>query len=154
MQPFANDCCITQSSTFTMHSLSFANDCCITQSSMFTMHSHSQASFGDVPHLQTVISIHNEEPSIINKGLREVVRMESWSIWVLYLLCTHLKMANGEDTINAFIIDIMATFQLHFPTIIYEGEEALEICFSDQWTHCLSMDEYVEGILAQYAGKA
>ena len=133
MQPFANACCITQSSTFTMH---------------------SQASFGDVPHLQTVVSLHSKELSIINKEQREVVRMESWIIWVVCLLCTHLKMANGEDTINAFIRDIMATFQLHFPTIIYEGEEALEICFSDQWTHCLSMDEYVEGILAQYAGKA
>ena len=63
----------------------------------------------------------------------------------------HLKMANGEETFSTFIEDIMATFQLNFPTIIYGDEEAPGICFSDHWTHCLSTDEYAKDILARYA---
>ena len=62
----------------------------------------------------------------------------------------HFKMTNGEETISTFIRDIEATFQMKFPTIIYEGEETPGICFSDRWTHCLSSDEYAEGILARY----
>ena len=39
----------------------------------------------------------------------------------------------------------MITFQLNSPTIIYGGEEAPGICYSDQGLRCLSSDEYEEG---------
>ena len=45
---------------------------------------------------------------------------------------------NGEDTISSFIRDMMATFQLNSPTIMYGGDEAPEICYTDQWVLCLS----------------
>ena len=77
--------------------------------------------------------------------------MKSWNFLGLSLiLVMHFEVANGEDTISAFIRDVMITFQLNSPTIIYGGEEAPEICYSDQWVHCLSSDEYEEGIASQY----
>ena len=62
----------------------------------------------------------------------------------------HIKMANGEETISTFIGDIMTTFQLNFPTIIYGGEEPPGICYSDQSFHCLSSNEFEEDIASRY----
>ena len=45
---------------------------------------------------------------------------------------------NGEETISSFMRDMMADFQLYSPTIVYEGDEAPEICYTDQWVLCLS----------------
>ena len=59
-------------------------------------------------------------------------------------------MANGDDTTTTFIRDVMTTFQLNFPTIIFGGEEAPAICYSDQRVHCLPSDEYAEDIPSQY----
>ena len=53
----------------------------------------------------------------------------------------HFEMANGEDTISTFIRDVMTTFQLNSPTILYGGEEAPGICYSDQGLRCLSSED-------------
>ena len=45
---------------------------------------------------------------------------------------------NGEDTISSFIRDMMATFQVASPTVVYDGDEAPDICYTDQWVLCLS----------------
>ena len=53
----------------------------------------------------------------------------------------NFEMANGEDTISTFIRDVMTTFQLNNPTILYGGEEAPGICYSDQGLRCLSSED-------------
>ena len=59
-------------------------------------------------------------------------------------------MAYGEETLNIFISDIISTFQLNLPALIFGGEEAPAICYSDQLVHCLSSDEYAEDIANRY----
>ena len=45
---------------------------------------------------------------------------------------------DGEERIDNFIRDVISTFKLHSPTIIFDGdEEAPEICYSNQWVLCL-----------------
>ena len=56
----------------------------------------------------------------------------------LLLLCMDCSRVNGEDTISSFIKDMMAAFQLTSPTIVYGGDEAPDICYTDQWVLCLS----------------
>ena len=47
-------------------------------------------------------------------------------------------MVNAEDTISSFIRDMMTTFHLSSPTIVYDGDEVPEICYTDQWVLCVS----------------
>ena len=47
-------------------------------------------------------------------------------------------MVNAEDTISSFVRDMMATFHLSSPTIVYNGDEVPEICYTDQWVLCIS----------------
>ena len=56
----------------------------------------------------------------------------------LLFLWMDCSRVNGEDTISSFIKDMMATFQLTSPTIVYGGDEAPDICYTDQWVLCLS----------------
>ena len=63
------------------------------------------------------------------------------------LLWMVTKRANGEETISSFIRDIMTTFKLNSPTIIYDSDEAPDICFTDQWVLCLSSQD--KGIRAK-----
>ena len=51
---------------------------------------------------------------------------------------------NGDDMLNSFIIDIISTFKLTSPTIIYHGE-ALEICMT-HWVLCLDQENQQEVI--------
>ena len=44
---------------------------------------------------------------------------------------------NGEEELDVFIIDIVATFQLTSPTIIFDGEDITEICYTYPWLLCL-----------------
>ena len=57
------------------------------------------------------------------------------------MLCLMLWIdlgVNGDEDISRFIKDIMSTFRLHSPTIIYnEYERAPEICYNDYWVLCL-----------------
>ena len=54
------------------------------------------------------------------------------------LLLLMMGMVNAEDTISGFVRDMMATFRLSSPTIVYDGDEAPEICYTDQWVLCVS----------------
>ena len=47
-------------------------------------------------------------------------------------------MVNAEDTISSFIRDMMNTFHLSSPTIVYDGDEVPDICYTDQWVLCIS----------------
>ena len=43
-----------------------------------------------------------------------------------------------ENNTNMFLLDIITTFRLTSPTIVYnEDEEAPDICYSAQWVLCL-----------------
>ena len=44
-----------------------------------------------------------------------------------------------EDNMNGFIVDLMSSFRLLSPTIIYHGD-APEICFTSYWTLCLNQE--------------
>ena len=69
---------------------------------------------------------------------------------ISFALGMHVEMANGEDTISTFIRDVMTTFHLNSPSILYGGEEAPVICYSDQGLRCLSSDDYEEGMASRY----
>ena len=58
------------------------------------------------------------------------------------------SITNAEDTISSFIRDMMATFQLSSPTIVYDGDEVPEICYTDQWMLCLPINEREQDILS------
>ena len=46
--------------------------------------------------------------------------------------------ARGEDNTNLFLQDIITTFRLTSPTIVYnKHEEAPDICYSAEWVLCL-----------------
>ena len=46
---------------------------------------------------------------------------------------------NAQKTLDIFMKDLVATFQLTSPTIFYDSdEEAPEICYTSQWLLCLS----------------
>ena len=46
---------------------------------------------------------------------------------------------NGGETISSFIKDVIATFRLASPTIVYDREEAPEICYEFHWVLCLPL---------------
>ena len=47
-------------------------------------------------------------------------------------------VVNGEEQFHIFIRDVLSTFKLRSPTIIYDGDDvAPEICFTEDWTLCL-----------------
>ena len=49
-----------------------------------------------------------------------------------------------EDNMNGFISDLILSFSLTSPTIIYDGD-APEICFTTPWVLCLHQDVLKEG---------
>ena len=58
---------------------------------------------------------------------------------LLLLLSIDLRV-NGEggETLSSFLRDMMATFGLASPTIVYNSDEtAPEICYTDPWVLCL-----------------
>ena len=56
-----------------------------------------------------------------------------------YNKITPTRISEEERTSN-FIRDVMATFKLRSPTLVYEGDEAPEICYEDQWVLCMSSE--------------
>ena len=57
----------------------------------------------------------------------------------LLLLLWMESRVDGEDTISHFIRDVMTTFDLTSPTIIYDGgEQPPEICYTQEWVLCLA----------------
>ena len=57
---------------------------------------------------------------------------------LLLLLWTAIERVNGEITPGSFLRDLIATFRLTSPTIVYDTDEPPEICYTDQWLLCLS----------------
>ena len=46
--------------------------------------------------------------------------------------------ANGEDTLNIFLKDMISKFSLTSPTIVYNSdEEAPDICYTEKWVSCV-----------------
>ena len=55
----------------------------------------------------------------------------------LLLIWMDLRV-DGLESFDLFIEDVITTFQLKSPTIVYNGdEEAPEICYTFQWVLCL-----------------
>ena len=48
---------------------------------------------------------------------------------------------NGEEELDVFINDIAATFQLSSPTIIFDGEDVPEVCYTSPWLLCLPSNQ-------------
>ena len=56
----------------------------------------------------------------------------------LFLLLWLDRGVHGEELLDSFIRDVVSTFRLTSPTIIYDGDkEAPEICYTNQWVLCL-----------------
>ena len=48
------------------------------------------------------------------------------------------RRGNGETNIDVFLRDIIETYKLTSPTIVYNSdEEAPDICYTNQWVLCL-----------------
>ena len=46
--------------------------------------------------------------------------------------------ANGEDTLNNFLKDMISKFRLTSPTIVYNSDEdAPDICNKEKWVSCV-----------------
>ena len=63
----------------------------------------------------------------------------------LFLLLWRATGVNGQGTMDIFINDLVATFQLTSPTILYD-EEVPETCYTSQWVLCLSTNQPIEGM--------
>ena len=57
---------------------------------------------------------------------------------LVLLLMMALESVNGEEHIDSFLRDLIVTFQLKSPTIVFDTDQPPEICFTDQWVLCLS----------------
>ena len=56
----------------------------------------------------------------------------------IFLLLWMDTSVNGEEKLDVFLRDIIDTFRLTSPTIVYDSdEEAPEICYTDPWVLCL-----------------
>ena len=65
--------------------------------------------------------------------------MKIWRLLGLFLLLwTELEWVCGEETLTNFMRDVMATFRLKSPTIVYDSDEAPELCYKEKWVLCLS----------------
>ena len=55
------------------------------------------------------------------------------------LLWMALRADGAEDgNLNALIADIITTYRLTLPTIVYSNDEEVpEICYTNQWVSCL-----------------
>ena len=52
-----------------------------------------------------------------------------------------LHVSVGEELMNGFIQDIISTFKLRSPTIIFDNDEVPQICYADQRVLCLMIKE-------------
>ena len=65
------------------------------------------------------------------------MKVVNWCMSCIFFLVLMDLGAKGEDNINVFIEDIITTFSLTSPTIVYNSEEAPDICHKAQWVLCL-----------------
>ena len=71
---------------------------------------------------------------------------------ILLLLWMFSNVIQCDDNVNGFIRDVISTFGLISPTIIYH-ENAPEICFTNQWVLCLN-NENEQAIFQEGTGTA
>ena len=65
-------------------------------------------------------------------------KMEGISLVGVFLLLWMALTVSGEaGQKNRFIRDLISTFHLTSPTVLYDGDEAPEICYADQRVLCL-----------------
>ena len=51
--------------------------------------------------------------------------------------------ASGQETMDVFIYDLVSTFQLTSPTILFDNDDEIpEICYDSQWVLCLSSNQH------------
>ena len=74
---------------------------------------------------------------------------ESMKLGFLFFLLMLPNVMKCDDNMNGFISDLILTFRLISPTIIYHGE-APELCFTTPWVLCLHQDVLKEGRDATY----
>ena len=60
---------------------------------------------------------------------------------IFLLLWMSLHVSVGEELMNGFIQDIISTFKLRSPTIIFDNDEVPQICYADQRVLCLMIKE-------------
>ena len=72
----------------------------------------------------------------------------------LVFLLWMFQCVSGNDSLNAFMGDILSTFGLISPTIIYTSDEAPKICMTHKWVLCLDgnneQNELAEHIVMLY----
>ena len=74
------------------------------------------------------------------KNVENIRMVRLFSLFVLLWMGSR---AHGQEKMNVFIKDLVATFQLSSPTIIYDNDDEIpEICFDSQWALCLSSNEH------------
>ena len=70
-----------------------------------------------------------------------------------FFLCWMLPIVVlSDDVLNGFIKDIISTFKLQSPTLVYHGQ-APELCFTHHWVLCMNL-EFEQGILMDAKGKS
>ena len=62
-------------------------------------------------------------------------------VGLFLLLWMALTVTGEEELKNKFIRDLISTFQLTSPTVLYDSDEAPEICYKDQRVLCLLITE-------------
>ena len=68
-----------------------------------------------------------------HSGVRDLMM----NILVLVVLSSMLSVVSGDSSLNNFILDIVSTFTLTSPTIVF-NEKVPEICMTQQWVLCVS----------------
>ena len=62
-------------------------------------------------------------------------------VGLFLLLWMSLTVSGEEELMNRFSQDLISTFQLTSPTVLYDSDEAPEICYADQRVLCLLIKE-------------
>ena len=60
---------------------------------------------------------------------------------IFLLLWMSLHISVGDELMNGFIQDIISTFKLRSPTILFDNDEVPQICYKDQRVLCLMTNE-------------
>ena len=61
----------------------------------------------------------------------------------LILLLWMSYCAKGEEAMNIFIKDLIDTFKLASPAILYNSDEGIpEICYSSHWILCMPSNQH------------
>ena len=87
------------------------------------------------------VSLSHEAREIRPLKIAENIKMES--LFGLFLPLWVAARVNGQGTIDIFINNLVDTFKLTSPTIIYD-EEVPEICYNSPRVLCVSLSDPIE----------